>query len=43
MAREVSIVLGHIIAEKRGISQEKAEAVVKSMRSGNQYQEDVWS
>ena len=43
MAREVSVVLGQIIAEKRGISAEKAEAVVKSMRSSNQYQEDVWS
>lgn len=43
MAREVSIVLGQIIAEQRGISQEKAESVVKSMRSSNQYQEDVWS
>jgi NADPH-ferrihemoprotein reductase len=43
MAREVSIVLGQIIAEKRGISQEKAESVVKGMRSSNQYQEDVWS
>lgn len=43
MAREVSVVLGQIIAEKRGVSAEKAEAVVKSMRSSNQYQEDVWS
>ena len=43
MAREVSIVLGQIIAEKRGISSEKAESVVKGMRSSSQYQEDVWS
>ena len=43
MAREVSIVLGQIIAEKRGISNEKAESVVKGMRSSSQYQEDVWS
>ena len=43
MAREVSIVLGQIIAEKRGISGEKAESVVKGMRSSSQYQEDVWS
>ena len=43
MAREVNVVLGQIIAEKRGITPEKAEAIVKSMRSSNQYQEDVWS
>ena len=43
MAREVNIMLGQIIAEKRGVSQEKAESIVKSMRSSNQYQEDVWS
>jgi NADPH-ferrihemoprotein reductase len=43
MAREVSIVLGQIIAEQREISIEKAEEVVKGMRSSGQYQEDVWS
>ncbi|KAL8796181.1 MAG: hypothetical protein Q9195_001514 [Heterodermia aff. obscurata] len=43
MAREVSVLLGQIIAEKRGISSEKAESIVKGMRSSNQYQEDVWS
>ncbi|RFU32892.1 hypothetical protein B7463_g3441, partial [Scytalidium lignicola] len=43
MAREVNTVLGNIIAENRGISEDKAEEVVKSMRSANQYQEDVWS
>lgn len=43
MAREVNIVLGQIIAAKRGLSPEKAEETVKSMRSSNQYQEDVWS
>lgn len=43
MAREVSIVLGQIIAEKRGLSAERGEEMVKSMRSSNQYQEDVWS
>lgn len=43
MAREVSIVLAKIISEQRGISAEKGEEVVKNMRSGNQYQEDVWS
>ncbi|KAL8782665.1 MAG: hypothetical protein Q9213_005204 [Squamulea squamosa] len=43
MAREVSIVLGQIISNQRGFSAEKGEEVVKSMRSSNQYQEDVWS
>ena len=43
MAREVSVVLGQIIAEQRGISVEKGEEIVKAMRSSNQYQEDVWS
>lgn len=43
MAREVNIVLAKIISEQRGISSEKGEEVVKNMRSGNQYQEDVWS
>lgn len=43
MAREVSIILGQIIAEQRGLPVEKAEEIVKNMRSSNQYQEDVWS
>ncbi|OBT43501.1 NADPH-ferrihemoprotein reductase [Pseudogymnoascus sp. WSF 3629] len=43
MAREVNAVLATIIAEHRGITEQKAEDVVKSMRSANQYQEDVWS
>ncbi len=43
MAREVSVILGKIISEQRGISPEKGEEVVKNMRSSNQYQEDVWS
>jgi NADPH-ferrihemoprotein reductase len=43
MAREVNTVLGQIVAEKRGISSEKAEDVVKHMRSNGTYQEDVWS
>ena len=43
MAREVSLVLGRIIAEERGLGAEKAEEVVKAMRSSGQYQEDVWS
>jgi len=43
MAREVNTVLGQIMAEQRGIPEAKAEEIVKSMRSSNQYQEDVWS
>lgn len=43
MAREVNVLLAQIIAEGRGIDLEKAEAVVKGMRSSGQYQEDVWS
>ncbi|TPX07343.1 uncharacterized protein E0L32_010765 [Thyridium curvatum] len=43
MAREVNAVLAQIIAEQRGISEAKAEEIVKNMRAANQYQEDVWS
>ena len=43
MAREVSQVLGQLISEQRGVSKEKGEQIVKSMRAANQYQEDVWS
>lgn len=43
MAREVSTALAKIIAEQRGLPKEKAEEIVKNMRSSNQYQEDVWS
>ncbi|KAK7218486.1 hypothetical protein V2G26_006489 [Clonostachys chloroleuca] len=43
MAREVNAVLVQLIAEGRGVTEQKAEEVVKMMRSTNQYQEDVWS
>ncbi|KAF4857147.1 NADPH--cytochrome P450 reductase [Colletotrichum siamense] len=43
MAREVNTVLGQILSEQRGISEAKAEEIVKNMRAANQYQEDVWS
>lgn len=43
MAREVSVVLGQIVAEQRGLSPEKGEEIIRGMRSANQYQEDVWS
>src|SRR5271156_234273 len=38
MAREVNTVLAQIIAERRGVPESKAEEIVKSMRSANQYQ-----
>ena len=38
MAREVHATLIQIVAEQRGISNEKAEEIVKNMRSANQYQ-----
>lgn len=43
MAREVNEILGQIVAEKRGVSKERGEEIVKGMRAANQYQEDVWS
>ena len=43
MAREVSVTLAQIISEQRGIAIEKAEEIVKGMRSQGVYQEDVWS
>lgn len=43
MAREVSAKLASIIAQQRRLGLEKAEDLVKAMRSSNQYQEDVWS
>lgn len=43
MAREVNTILGQIISQQRGIPETKAEEIVKSMRSSNAYQEDVWS
>jgi hypothetical protein len=38
MAREVNAALIKITAEQRGIPDAKAEEIVKSMRSANQYQ-----
>ena len=38
MAREVNAVLAQILAEQRGISEAKAEEIVKNMRAANQYQ-----
>jgi len=38
MAREMNTVLAQILAEQRGITETKAEDIVKNMRSSNQYQ-----
>lgn len=38
MAREVNTVLAQIISEHRGVSEAKAEEIVKNMRAANQYQ-----
>ena len=43
MAREVNTLLGQIIAQQRGVPEQKGEEIVKGMRAANQYQEDVWS
>lgn len=43
MAREVHAAFTEIIAQQRGVTSEKAESMIKSMRSNNTYQEDVWS
>jgi NADPH-ferrihemoprotein reductase len=43
MARDVNNLLIKTISEQRGVSEAKAEEVVKAMRASNQYQEDVWS
>lgn len=43
MAREVNAFLVQIIAEQRNLPMKKAEDLVKSMRTANTYQEDVWS
>jgi NADPH-ferrihemoprotein reductase len=38
MAREVNAVLAQILTENRGITEQKAEEIVKNMRAANQYQ-----
>ncbi|KAK3716192.1 hypothetical protein LTR37_006637 [Vermiconidia calcicola] len=43
MARDVSETLSQLISDQRGVSKQKGEEIVKSMRAANQYQEDVWS
>ncbi|KAK9381984.1 uncharacterized protein V2V93DRAFT_366121 [Kockiozyma suomiensis] len=42
MAKDVSAGLAKIISTQRGISEKQGEDIVKSMRSQNTYQEDVW-
>ena len=43
MAREVSVILGQILAEERGLSPAEGEEQVRHMRNSGSYQEDVWS
>lgn len=43
MAREVNDELVKLIQAGRSVPKEKAEQIVKSMRSSGVYQEDVWS
>ena len=43
MAREVNDILASVIEQERDVPKEKAEQIVKSMRSSGVYQEDVWS
>jgi NADPH-ferrihemoprotein reductase len=43
MARDVNALVAQIISKERGIPETKAEDIVRSMRSSNLYQEDVWS
>lgn len=43
MAKEVSKTLAQVIEKERSVPTEKAEQIVKSMRSSGIYQEDVWS
>lgn len=43
MARDVSTILGQIMAKQRNVPESKGEELVKAMRTSNQYQEDVWS
>lgn len=43
MARDVSTILGQILAKQRNVPESKGEELVKAMRASNQYQEDVWS
>ena len=43
MAKEVNKALAQVIVKERSVPVEKAEQVVKSMRSSGVYEEDVWS
>lgn len=42
MARDVQNTLGKIIAKGRNISEEKAAELIRSFKTQNKYQEDVW-
>lgn len=43
MAREVNDELITLIEKERQVPRDKAEQIVKGMRSSGVYQEDVWS
>ncbi|RKF54486.1 NADPH--cytochrome P450 reductase [Golovinomyces cichoracearum] len=43
MAKAVLSALQKVISDERGISVEKADEIIKSMRDANQFQEDIWS
>ena len=43
MAKDVNILLEHIISEKRAMSAAEGIAEVKKMKASKQYQEDAWS
>ena len=42
MARDVQKALTKVIAEERGVSEERAAELIRSLKTQNRYQEDVW-
>lgn len=42
MARDVQKALTKVIAEERGVSDERAAELIRSLKTQNRYQEDVW-
>ena len=43
MAKDVSILLEHLVAEERVLPLEGGVATIKKMRANGKYQEDAWS
>jgi sulfite reductase alpha subunit-like flavoprotein len=43
MAKDVNILLEHIISDGRAVSAAEGVAAVKKMKASKQYQEDAWS